>query len=604
MRRSWLLAAAVLTVAAGAAADIVYLRGGKMLQGKTTREGDMIVVRSDTGETKVPLSDVVHIVPSEEPAASLDTPLSASTKPAPANRPAGADLDEPTAPPPVPVSAEGAVNPAAPERTFAADQASMADMQVFAWERVMARMAAGAESYYLRQEIDRAKGTAHERKRRVGANWLGPKEFVSHRAAYVKKLAEAQEIISRAGRLDLAKTDKEIADHRALMAAGNRKLQEAADMWADPLLRRYLLGLAMLWGGQDTDRAAALLGSLTRECPLVAGYQQAHGMALMAQKRELTALAAYVEMMRLRPDPRGADKQTIIDLVDKAMQQVPGHKVKSPVYQAAQELVEKLKAQKAASGFGGGFGAARKNDVTLLMPDTKGRSWQTRGQVLPVPPYDRLIFRQAVGVPIAPDLMLVDAKAAADAMEIYVQIDSRTVVPAQLERAKTGEPGTPAVSVLRLKGYAFHPLVQADPADLTANTSVVAFATDFYSEMGNRIRTVTGKVVPDAPKSEGQTPFTLGLAAGEGAAPVLMGDDMLVGFLTGRIDTPAARCGLSKFIPVADLDYLFKSIKIGSSAAPLRKPGSNVLPAPAAPAGVDVAGKAFLVYFIVPEVLE
>ncbi len=603
MRRNWLLMAAVLAATGLAGADVVYLRNGKMLQGQTAKEGDMIVVRSEGGETKVPIADVVHIVRSEEPA-SLDAPLVSSSRPGSASRPGGADLDEPVAGPLVPVSAEGAVNPAAPERIFAADRASMADTQVFAWERVMGRMNAGAESYYLREEITRAKGTAHERKRRVGSSWLGPREFAARRAAYVKKLAEAEELITRAGRAENAKTEKEVTQYRASMSAGNAKLQEAADVWADPLLRRYLLGLAMLWG-QDADRAEALLGSLTKECPLVAGYQQAHGMALAEQKREMKALGAYIEMMQLRPDPRGSDKQTIVDLVEKAIRMVPGHKVKLPTCQQAQEMVDKLKAQKASSGFGASV--LRKHDLTLLMPDPKGRSWQTRGPVLPVPPYDRLMFRQAVGVPIGPDLLLVDAKAAAGAMEIYVQVDSRTVVPAQLERARAGEPGAAALTLVRVKGYAFHPLTKADPADLTPNTSVVAFATDFYSEMGNRIRTLSGKVVPPAPNQEGKTPFTIGLLAGEGTAPVLMGEDSLVGFLTGRVDTHAEHCGLGKFIPTAELEYLFKSVKSdrGGSSVVRRVGGAgSVAPATAAPANVEVAGKAFLVYFIAPELLE
>ncbi|MCY2925989.1 MAG: hypothetical protein NT031_11225 [Planctomycetota bacterium] len=601
MRAIW-LTIAVLTAAALAEADVVYLRNGTMLQGQTVKEGDMIVVRSEAGETKVALADVVHIVRSEEPAPSLDAPLNATSKPGSASRPG--DPDEPLAPPPVPVSVEGAVNPAGPERTFSADRASLADTQVFAWERVLGRMGAGAESYYLRQEIERARGTAHERKRRVGTNWLGPKDFAARRAAYAKKLAEAEELINRAGRIDAAKTEKEIAQYHSLMSAGNKKLQEAADVWADPLLRRYLLGLASLWG-QDADRGELLMASLTKECPLVAGYQQGHGMALFEQKRGLTALGAYIEMMQLRPDARGSDKQTIVDLVEKAMHLVPGHKIKTPTYQRAQELVDKLKAQKVA-GFGGGSfiaSAARKNEMTLLMPDPKGRSWQTRGPVLPVPPYDRMMFRQAVGVPIGPELLLVDAKAAADAMEIYVQVDSRTVAPAQLEKPRGVEAGTQALTLLRVKGYAFHPLLKADPTDLTPNTSVVAFATDFYSEMGNRIRTVAGKVVPAPGNKEGPPQFTMGLLAGEGTAPILMGEDSLVGFLGGRIDTHADHCGLSKFIPTAELDALFKSAKsdrIGVSV--VRRPGAP--PTPAAPAAIEVAGKAFLVYFIVPEVLE
>ncbi|MCY2931005.1 MAG: hypothetical protein NTV86_16255 [Planctomycetota bacterium] len=569
MRRSWLLAGAVLMAAGLARADVVYLRGGQMLQGQTSREGDVLLVRSESGVTKVPLADVIHIVPSEEPATSLDSPLSASSKPSAATRPAGADLDEPLAPPSVPVSVEGAVNPAAPERAFSADRASMADVQVFAWERVMSRMNAGAESYYLRQEMDRARSTAHERKRRAGANWLAPKDFVARRAAYAKKLAEAETTITHALRLERGKTEKEITQYRDGMTAGNKKLQEAADLWGDPFLRRYLLGLAMLWGG-EADKAETYLASLTKEYPLVAGYQQAHGMALAEQKRGLAALGAYTELMRLRSAASGSDKQTIVDLVEKAMRLVPGYKVKSPAYQTALDLVEKLKAQKGSVGFFG-VSPTRKTDVTLLMPDPKGRSWQLRSPVLPLPPYDRLLFRQAVGVPIGPDLMLVDAKAAADAMEVYVQIDSRTVAPAQLERVRSAEPGAPDLALVRVKGYAFSPLQQADPADLTPNTSVVAFATDYYSEMGNRIRVVPGKVVPPpAGKAAGPVQFTMGLLAGEGTAPVLVGEDSLVGFLSGRIDTPADHCGLSKLIPTAACSW---DTSPGGSTSPIRIAG-------------------------------
>ncbi|MCY2931004.1 MAG: hypothetical protein NTV86_16250 [Planctomycetota bacterium] len=78
-----------------------------------------------------------------------------------------------------------------------------------------------------------------------------------------------------------------------------------------------------------------------------------------------------------------------------------------------------------------------------------------------------------------------------------------------------------------------------------------------------------------------------------------------MGYLTGRIDVADPHCGQSKLIPVTELDSLFKLVRTDRGAlSAVRRPVTPGAAVPAAPAATAVAGKAFLVYFLAPEVLE
>ena len=578
MRKVIVVAAVCLVLAADSGADIVYLRSGKILRGPVTRKDGKVQVETSAGVKTAFLSEVVHIVHTggdDQPARPSDqTPVPPEEPPVPP-----APLEVPATQP------AGADTVASPRsKAFRVENAVMPESMVYFLERIMARTPPGESTYYLRRDIEAWRVVAHERKRRSGPRWVGPKDFVRHRRTYVKYRAEAADLIRQAYRLRSKKKPEEIAERRRLAEAAHSKAARAASVWADPLLKRFLMGLAFLDSG-DYRRAAQFFKLCVGEAPLVAAFHQAYGQALLHQQRALPALEAFVMTMRLKPNLKSAELQTQLELIKKTMQKVPGRKVTDPIYVAAEELVAEYDQQTRRSSY-----TSRRS--FWLMPAEK--SWQRRDNELPVPPYDRLVFRQCLGVPLGTSLLMVDTAAVKEALAMYVQIDEDTVVPA--EAIRTGaykEKARLPVTLVGVPGCLFEPVDVAFGAP-PKNSKATMYAVNFMTEMGSSVRLAQGKVI--SATEDGAVDLTVGPAAGEGVAPVFNGDGALMGLRTGRTDVRLRRCGMSMFLPPGKLAELLEYALSRTRDSSRRSRQTEKTR--------SATGRCFVVYAIASELLE
>jgi len=501
-------------------ADVVYLRSGKTYEGEAVRKGDTVRIRHAYGVVEVDAAEVIHIERTEP-----------SSKPS--SRPAGQP------------------SPQAGGKRLAIQNATQPEPIIFALMRNLAAMQPGRETHLLRREIERWRIMAHDRKRKVGLEWLGPEDFTRRRQTFLRYLKEAEDLY-RLARRSSKRTPKGRAERKRHEARAAARLQQAARVWADPLIRSFLMGIAFHQAG-DFRQAQAMFRRCRKSAPLVAAFCQGDGMALLAAKRELDAVAAFSDALRLRPDSREA-----LDALRDAMRQTPGARTKQPQYLAAAELVSTY--EDTGQNY-------RRRGMSWLMP---GKAWYVRDSMLPAPPYDRLVFKQAVGVPVGEGSLLVDESVAKGALEMFVRIDEATVVPGTIGRSGGyyGRKTTDApLVVVHVGEVAFTPLKAEADHKFQAAESVTIYALDIYEEMSKEVRPIAGRIV--AVEDEGVLKLSGGISAGEGAAPVVTGDGRLAGFLAGKIDVKADGGGQDRFIPLARFESLLEraSRKSGGSGA-------------------------------------
>jgi hypothetical protein len=196
-----------------------------------------------------------------------------------------------------------------------------------------------------------------------------------------------------------------------------------------------------------------------------------------------------------------------------------------------------------------------------------------------------------VGIPVGPNALLVDHSAMKDALEVFVALDSKTVVPAHILPGGSGagvkgkEP--PPVDLIAVEDLTFTPL-QVEAGAPAKGVQVTGATTGLFEEMGSELRPLGGTL--DAGSGEGEAKLTVRLAAGEVTAPVISKDGHLMGFLDGRTDAMADGGGADRFVPVLAADNLIKraSRPLGSSGGYARvKRKAVAKPAP---------GQFFLVY--------
>jgi tetratricopeptide (TPR) repeat protein len=328
------------------------------------------------------------------------------------------------------------------------------------------------------------------------------------------------------------------------------KLEAATRSWADPLIRNFLAAIVQYH--QDSfPQAEALFRKCADDAPLVAAFHQGHGLTLLQMDRASQALVELLCALELQPDSRD-----LLQDVDRAMKKVPGAEVKNAAYLQAQKVLALYDdADKKAFPSRG---------ISWLMP---GREWTTRSESLPTPAYDRLVFRQALGVAVGKRTLLVDAAAVKDALELYVQIDEQTVAPASMRRISFGSSRVAPVLVpVFVGGYEFTPPTLADDANhAPSQGQVVAYALPSYPDFGSTFRKIPGQF--GKPAASGTPALTVTLAPGDAAGPVFTADGAtLLGFLAGKIDPAVEGGGADAFWPLAQQGQALKQARSPSSS--------------------------------------
>ena len=545
-----LLAGIVVMASAGSSlADTLYLRDESKHEGTVTLKDDKYFLEAAGKTTEFNAADVVYV--------RYGASSSAPAAPVVSSRPTSLS------------SSGGAINP---------ELLTQPESMAFLLMRRLGGTLPGSESVNLRQDIEKWRAAAHDKKRKIGGDWLSPKEFVARRTRY-------QELLTEAG--DLLRKNKN-AKGPALYS----KLREAAATWPDPLLREFLIAIAEFEADNLTGAQMALQ-NCARKCPEVPAFAQAKAMVLLAQNKGLEAVAPAHDFLRLRSDSPEA-----FMLLKRAVAKAPGTSMKQPAVQEAQDLLGRY--EDTSNTLSGTTATRSFNWSMPLMgqkPAAAGKGWSHRDDTLPLPTFDRLVFRQAVAVPISDTLLLVDnlefdGKTLSDASDIFVRINDKTIAGAVVKTVP-GKPANVPLAVISVPGYSFTPLEQGQGTEL-AGKSVKLYTAPVMEEMGG-MQTRASRIL--ASDSAITITPTLRTLPGEAAAPVISEDGKLVQFVAGKIDAMVDGGGADKVYQVWDLNAFFAMGKIKSTspvASKLKRTGS----------AEAATGNAFIVYVVSGERFE
>ena len=340
----------------------------------------------------------------------------------------------------------------------------------------------------------------------------------------------------------------------------------------------------------DQAEKAFRLG--VRQAPLLAGMHQGLGLACAKQSRHLAALESFLEALRLRPDSSEA-----LYLVRETMKQVPGRSIQSLLYRNA---VKATLPYAASTTNTRRSSPGRTSYVEWLMPGggSRGKNWRVPETTLPTPPYDRLEYRQAVGVAVAKHAIVVDTMVVQGALAVFVKIGN-VLVPAVVGRtwySRSKEP--PPVSTVYLPDFAMTPAtVPAKGKPVKAGSGVI-HATGIFGQLNQVTRKISCTFVPGGKKEPGS--ISRKLLPGDAASPVLSDDGVLVGFVAGKTSAAINGAGVDKFISFEEISSTVRraaSSRISSSRSGYGSAKRTITPKP-------VEGKTFVVYSIIGELFK
>ena len=557
--RQLVIAALVLSLAAVlASADTIYLKGGQIHQGKVgPAKNGKVVLETSTGNVEVEANDIILVVPSS----TIDGAAGA------ASAPSGVAVDK------LLIPTEG-------RRALPMDQMTNPEPVIFTLMRTLAVTPPGTETFNLRQQVELWRATAHDRKRKAQFEWILPAEFSRRRQLYLRTLKEGEDLFRKIRFPSPSPGVDPNAERRRLMVPVYEKLDAAAHGWADPLLRYFLSGLSAM-ERDDYPQGESFFRKCLDEEPLVAAFHQGRAAAQIASGHPLWGLEELMAALQLRPDSR-----ELISEIQQAMKKAPGTAIKDPVFVEAQRLMSLYSDNDKRS--------YTSSSPPWVMP---GKDWPTKAQSLPTPPYDRLVFRQAMGAPIGVNTLLVDSSLLKDSAEVYVRIDANTIAPAYFRKISASGK-TPPLATLTVPGFEFTvPKIIEDPNAMPAEAPMTAHAVAAWSEMGSLVRKATGKL-GGAATTDGSISVTGTLLPGEAAAPVFAGEGTLIGFLAGKTDIGADNGGPDRFIPLSQFSQILRTLK---TAVPDQSMYGRLKRTPSAR---PAPGESFIVTGIVTETLE
>ena len=540
---------ACLASASAALADLVYMKSGKVYQGEVTRSGDKVLVKTAMSGVPVTITldaaDIDHITESKGPARPVGTQSSAPPISLDTGRPLEDTLTRP----------EGLV--------FLA----------------MQKLATTVATYGARQEIKQAQAQAHDGLRKADGKWLSPKDVADAKDRYEKILKDTRQEFNdlRKAATGNATARAEVPRRRRQLAAAYRK---AADCWPDDLLSCFLTATAQL-EGLDYYNAERSFSKCIEIAPRVAAFHQGKSLALAGRGKHVESLAEAVTVVELQPDSSDA-----VAFLKQRLEATPGNLLTDPTYVLAKNVLDLYTTTRSRY--------ASRAGTNWLLP---GKSVLTPEYTMPKLPMDRLEFRQAVGVPVGKNALLVDADVLNGAVEAFVAVDADTTVPGQVSR-NMGLFGFACrqEEMRRARQPAVRPRSGVHAPDhqrrQTRNQRGVSFyAMPFYQQMGRQIRPVNALVRKAGRR--GEMELSMQLLPGETAGAVIYKEGSLLGFLAGRTDCMAEGGGPSRFVPISEMASLLKRAQ-GNGYSSYNQAKRKVSPKPA-------KGQYFKVFVIAAE---
>ncbi len=569
-----LIVLAGLVFVAAAVGDTVYMRDGRKIVGKVTEKKGKYLVKMAYGTTTVDKSKVIYVAYG-----------TGTTRPT-------------TNPDPLPDECKSVDPNLSRTRRWNINEATLPEPIVFMLSRRLELLGrAGTDT--MRRQLRQWKIAAHDGKRKLGRRWLTRAQQRQYRASFEKHLRQGDEFARQAERIS-PRTGSDRAKQRKLRSSAEQEYAAAVRTWPDALMRDFLTAVLDL-RNRKYKKAQSGFARCIRAEPLTAAFRQGRGIALSKLKQPLEALVEFTYCLQLRDDT-----DETIRLIEAAMKDVPGAKLGDPVYLKAQDLLGRYEKPKRTT-------KNRNTGTTWLMP---GAGWQKRSHRQPtrtrddrsqpdtrfsllLPPYDRIISKQALAIPVSKTALLVDKNAIAGAKILYVQAAPNLLVRAWTKRSNTrvgrrDRPDLP-LAIIYTEGVTFTPVDLEKPAGLKAGQTVTIRAVNLYRRMGTKIRTGAASVKADATLSATLMP-------GETVGAVLAGDTF-AGLLTARTRPQKNGCGISSFIKPADLAAWIKPIRrsLGGKNS-TRRPGGGRAPKIKKDVPKQKAtGNVFLVHILIGE---
>jgi hypothetical protein len=558
-------------------ADTVYLIGGRKVRGTVRRSEDKVIVTSPDGTVhELDAVDVLYIaqtVSDVDPAEKPDKPADQEPDPK-AEEASRAQSLALLAPPELPVQAK-----------FSPTQAQRPEEIVFHFLRSKIPGVRGFSVEGLDSRIEFWQKAVKDRKRKAGLQWVGPEEIRRLRKASQDAQEQARETYQKVRKIRSGGRRND-GPTRLQMAPVYEDLLGSARAWPDPTLRNLMLGIVYLRQGSNESAIRVFQDVLKTSPPMAAGLQ-GFALAHIQKGTPVEALPSLLELYRMK-----SESQDVRDLLLEGARAVSGEQRKHPDYLAAKEVLNNH-GVRVTQGEDVRRRPRRRQRETWLLP---GREEKVYDYELPVPVYDRLDFVQAVAVPLGPNTLLVDGSYLADALEVYVRIDSQTLVPARISRSRD-EKALDELNLVSLQVDAatFEPLKTDPEAGKIEQGETLAFvALPMFQSMGNIPRVVPFRAKRDA---KGQL-LVPELLPGEAAAPVLTPSGKLAGFLSGRIDPMAALGGPHRF---HDSKSVIEARSSGSSGLIPKRFRGRMGPEPAEAPEEALEARYFIVYAIMGE---
>jgi len=513
MRNIAICILAGLAMAASVQADTVYMKDGKVYQGQATREGGKVHIKTTMGAVPVTITvdaaDVERIhesQPATTPAAPTSTPaVSLDT---------GRKLEDAITRPEAMV--------------FLAMQ-----------KLVLTPAMAGFEA---RKNVETFQAKAHDGERKADGKWYSPKDIIRAKERYQEFIKDSRDAMNELRR---AETGPPSARDEVPRRCREVSLfyRKAAAVWPNDLLGEFLMGAAQI-EGLNFIAAQHTFQKCIAAAPRVAAFHQGKAMALAGRNQPVAGLASAIDAIELQPDSPDA-----LAFLKQSLDATPGNLMADPTCVLAKAILDRYETPgRTSSGY--------RRGTTWLLP---GRSVTASEHSLPSLPMDRLEFRQAVGVPVGKHALLADSAALDGALEAFVVIDGKTIVPAQVVRTYTfGSSSKTALPVVlvNVRDVEFKPL-PADGKEKPGKDQAVSFyGLSFFEQMGSKIRPVDTIVRGADPN--GAMALSVQLLPGEGAGPVISKSGALLGFLAGRTDPTVDGGGPDRFVPVQALATLIK----------------------------------------------
>jgi hypothetical protein len=266
------------------------------------------------------------------------------------------------------------------------------------------------------------------------------------------------------------------------------------------------------------------------------------------------------------------------------MKAVPGRRLDDPVFAKAKRLADSYEPAKRRP-------RSYRTGTQWLLP---GKIRRNRGQALFVLPYDRLVARQALAVPVSDKgLLAVDRDAIKDAELMYLQVGDGALArawPIRSSYSRNADADVPLATVI-VPGVDFKPVDLAKLPAVQPGRKVVTRSVNLYRQMGTAMRVGRGTTGPNGTVKPAMFP-------GETTGAVFADDGTFLGFLTGRCDFRRKDFGASRMVAGAELAEWAKaaarSTRYRSSyqRGPTRK---EDVPRPSA------EGQAFILHVIAAE---